>query len=80
MCVCVTHCLAGFESLFLPGGGSPREMTLLRVRREERGKDYPGGDVVGGCMAEEQQQAQQQTVAKTIIINCKLTERTDNIA
>lgn len=70
MCVCesVSHCLAGFESLFLPSGGSPRETTLLRVRREEGGKDYPGGDVVGGWRTEEQQDAQQQRVAKTIII------------
>lgn len=51
MCVRVTHCLAGFESLFLPSGGSQGEMTLLRVRREERGKDYPDEDVVGGWVA-----------------------------
>lgn len=60
-------------------------MTLLRVRREERGKDYQ--DVMGGWIggwvgggAEERQQAQQQTVAKTIIINSKLTKRAENIA
>ncbi len=62
-------------------------MTLRRVRREERGKDYPDEDVVGGCVggrmgggAGERQQAQQQTAAKTIIINSKLTKRTENIA
>lgn len=48
MCVCVTHCLAGFESLFFPSGGSQGEMTLLRVGREERGKNYPDEDVVAG--------------------------------
>ena len=71
MCVRVTHCLAGFESLFSPSGGSQGEMTLLRVRKwEERGKDYPDEDVVGGD--EERQQARRQTVArKTIIINDK---------
>ena len=50
VCVCVTHCLAGFESLFLPSGGSQRKMTLLRVRREERGKDYPDEGEVGGWL------------------------------
>lgn len=80
MCVRVSHCLALFESLFFPSGGSRAEMTLLRVRREERGKDYPDEDVADGWKAEERQQAQQQTAAKTIIINCKLTKRTENIA
>lgn len=40
MCVCVTHCVAGFESLFFPSGGSQGEITLPGVRREESGKDY----------------------------------------
>lgn len=76
----VSHCLAGFESLFSPSGGSRAEMTLLRVRREERGKDYPDEDVADGWRVEEQQQTQHQTAAKTIIINCKLSKRTENIA
>ena len=42
MCVCVTHCLAGFESLFLSVGGSRGGRT------EERGKDNSDVMAVGG--------------------------------
>lgn len=81
MCVFVSHCLAGFESLFFPSGGFQGEMTFLRVRMAERGKDYPDEDVPGGgWRAEKRRRAWQQTVAETIIINCKPTKRTENIA
>ncbi|KAF3838068.1 hypothetical protein F7725_009836 [Dissostichus mawsoni] len=50
--------------------GRDDEGVRTEREREDRGKDYPFEDE-GVCRDGERQQAQQQTAAKTTIINCK---------
>lgn len=68
MCVRVTHCLAGFESLLFPSGGvsGKNDFALCFAGKTEVRIIHLKTRWV--CRDGERQQAQQQTAAKTIII------------